>query len=208
MEYSSGLGNLTAITSPFISDTNFGLRSGSAAINAGSNDGYASVNGPATDLAGRLRILGGTIDMGAYELPPDLTPRLYALPSSIYGTTAFSVRVELMELNAVSTTGLLTLRINKDPRQELSLDQSLTTLNGHAVQNSQWRLDSTHPAYYILTSSAEVVGGDVLSVGLTGSLVPGSTSGVLSVSGVVVSSGGEFSLLNNTDADKVDYFQQ
>ena len=46
------------------SNLDFTLKSGSPAINAGSNAKY---NGSNKDLAGNPRIYGGTIDMGAYE---------------------------------------------------------------------------------------------------------------------------------------------
>ncbi|GAB3493283.1 hypothetical protein GCM10027341_08390 [Spirosoma knui] len=63
----AGAGNILTTISPFVSTTSTQLNSSSPAINAGSNTAYASVNGPATDLAGNARVFGGTIDMGAYE---------------------------------------------------------------------------------------------------------------------------------------------
>jgi hypothetical protein len=56
-------GNLSA-DPLFISKTNYKLQATSPAINAGSN---SAPNLPAKDLANRPRIVGGTIDMGAYE---------------------------------------------------------------------------------------------------------------------------------------------
>ncbi|GAB4020004.1 hypothetical protein [Spirosoma koreense] len=48
-----------------------------------------------------------------------------------------------------------------------------------------------------------------LSVGLTGTLNPGATTGRLALSVVVVEgSGGEVLVDNNMDADKIDYFPQ
>lgn len=60
----SGVGNIT--NAPLFIDLlggNFRLQTGSPCINAG-NNGYASGT---TDLDGRPRIVGGTVDMGAYE---------------------------------------------------------------------------------------------------------------------------------------------
>jgi hypothetical protein len=48
----------------FVSTMNFELRSASPAINAGDN---SAPDIPAKDLAGKTRIVGGTVDMGAYE---------------------------------------------------------------------------------------------------------------------------------------------
>jgi parallel beta-helix repeat protein len=56
-------GNISA-DPMFLSMTNFELQSGSPAINAGDNSAPGI---PAKDLAGNARIVGGTIDMGAYE---------------------------------------------------------------------------------------------------------------------------------------------
>ncbi|QKZ14738.1 putative Ig domain-containing protein [Spirosoma sp. KUDC1026] len=65
--YTDGGNNLTTATSPFASTSSAQLGPCSPAINAGSNQAYATANGPATDLAGNPRVFGDTIDMGAYE---------------------------------------------------------------------------------------------------------------------------------------------
>jgi parallel beta helix pectate lyase-like protein len=56
-------GNISA-DPRFVGKSNFHLQSGSPAINAGDN---SAPDIPAKDLAGKTRIVGGTIDMGAYE---------------------------------------------------------------------------------------------------------------------------------------------
>ncbi len=56
-------GNISA-DPMFVSKTNFQLKTGSPAINAGDNSGPDL---PPLDLAGKTRIVGGIIDMGAYE---------------------------------------------------------------------------------------------------------------------------------------------
>ncbi|MBD2705248.1 hypothetical protein IC229_31810 [Spirosoma sp. BT702] len=70
--YINGGNNLMTTTSPFVSPTpqipsELALRAGSPALNVGSNAAYQSVNGPATDLAGNVRIQQTTIDLGAFE---------------------------------------------------------------------------------------------------------------------------------------------
>jgi len=56
-------GNITA-DPMFVGKNNFQLKSGSPAINAGDN---SAPDIPAKDLAGKPRMVGGTIDIGAYE---------------------------------------------------------------------------------------------------------------------------------------------
>ena len=142
------------------------------------------------------------------RLLADLTPIMYARPGIVYGDSPVTVVVTVMELNGVASRGPITLKISKDARLGLSLDKSLTSVGGQPVQNSAWSVDATDAHFYVLTSSGVITGGGPLSVGLSGLLSPGSTSGVLTVSAVVVGgSGGEVRLINNTDADKIDYFQ-
>ncbi|WP_420149044.1 choice-of-anchor Q domain-containing protein [Spirosoma sp.] len=207
--YIDGAHNLTTSTSPFVSDTDLRLKIGSPAVNKGNNLAYTTANGPANDLAGMLRLQGGTVDMGAYELSSDLTPILYARLSSLSNTRIVSVVVDVFELNSVSTSGPVTIRINKDPKINLALDTGLSLVGGKPVQNSAWTLDNSDPDYYVLNTNQLIAGGEQLSVGLSGQMNAGSTSGVLSISGIVlVGSDQEVLLTNNVDADKIDYFQQ
>jgi hypothetical protein len=71
----NGIGCIT--NEPLFIDLNGGnlrLRSNSPCINAGTN-AYAS---GATDLDGRLRIVGGTVDLGAYEFQPGVSGEFIA----------------------------------------------------------------------------------------------------------------------------------
>ena len=209
--FTAGANNLTTSTSPFVSATDTQLAAGSQAIDAGSTTAYTAVSGPPTDLAGNVRIQNGIIDMGAYErvLSPDLSPLLYARPSLIYGTAPFTVVVDVVELNSVASSGSFTVRVTKDPQLKLSFEDNLSNLNGRAVQNSVWRFSDSDPDYYILTTSQPIDPGSQLSFGLSGTLRPGASTGVLTVSATVVAGTlVEGRLNNNVDADKVEYFQQ
>ncbi|GAB4018798.1 beta strand repeat-containing protein [Spirosoma koreense] len=146
-----------------------------------------------------------TVAVTAIQLP-DLTAVLYARPSTLTGSKPISVVVDVFELNGIPTTAPLTLKISKDARVNLSLDTGQSSVGGMPVQNSQWQLSGPSGGFYTLTSSG-VLSGTSLSVGLTGTLSAGSSTGVVTVSATVVG-GEEARLDNNTDADKIEYFQQ
>ena len=141
---------------------------------------------------------------------PDLTPVIYARPSSIYNTKPITVVVEVYELNAVTTNGLITVKLSKDPKVTLSFPSMAASVGGITVQNSAWSFDDiSDDDYYVLTTNQSVAAGDILPFGLAGSLTPGATSGTLTFTTVLgPGSGGEVLITNNTDADKIDFFQQ
>ncbi|MBD2753248.1 hypothetical protein [Spirosoma validum] len=139
----------------------------------------------------------------------DLSPIVYARPTSVYGATPFTVVVDVVELNSVASRGTFTVRVTKDQKLNLVFDPGLTRVNNRPVQNSVWSLNNSNPNYYILTTSQSVAAGDKLSFGLNGSLSPGASSGVITISSTVLpTSVVEARLNNNIDADKVEYFQQ
>ncbi|MBD2752634.1 hypothetical protein [Spirosoma validum] len=139
----------------------------------------------------------------------DLSPIVYARPTTVYGSTPFTVVVDVVELNSVATSGTFTVRVTKDQKVDLTFDAGLTSVNRRSVQNSVWSFNNSNPNYYILTTSQSVSAGDRLSFGLTGTLSPGASSGVITVSSTVLpTSVVEARLNNNIDADKVEYFQQ
>ncbi|GAB4018813.1 hypothetical protein GCM10028773_19710 [Spirosoma koreense] len=146
-----------------------------------------------------------TLAVTAIQLP-DLTLVLYARPSTLTGSTPISVVVDVFELNGLPTTAPLTLKIAKDAKVMLNFDAGLSSVGGKPVQNSQWTFGGLSGGFYTLTSSG-VLSGNSLSVGLTGVLSAGGSTGVVTVSAMVVG-GAEASLDNNTDADKIEYFQQ
>lgn len=139
----------------------------------------------------------------------DLTPLLYARPSTVTSATTVTLVVDVLELNNVTTRGNFQIKITRDPAVSLSFDPALTSLDNRKVQNKVWQFDASDESYYILTTTQTIAGSDQLSFGLTGVLTPGSTAGVLTVSASVIDKGLiERKLSNNTDADKVEYFQQ
>lgn len=76
------------------------------------------------------------------------------------------------------------------------------------MQSQAWQFDNSDETYHVLTAT-HITGSDQLSFGLTGVLNPNSTTGVLTVGASVIDRGlVERKLGNNTDADKIDYFQR
>lgn len=207
--YTSSTTNLTTNSLPFVSATDLQLGLNSPAINKGSNTAYSNAGGIPTDIAGMRRILGGTIDMGAFEVTPDLTPLIYARPNLGYGPTDISLVVDVVELKGISTDGLITVKLTKDARLSLDFSPVTTSINNRPVQNRVWSFTNSDPAYYILTTSQPVEAGDKLSFGITGWLSPGATRGVMTVGAVILgSSVSEANATNNIDADKLEYFPQ
>lgn len=141
--------------------------------------------------------------------PPDLTPLIYARPSTVYNTTGITVVVDVLELLSVPTSGTIVVKVTKDTKVSLTFPPTAELIENRPVKNSVWTLNNSDPNYYVLTTSQVVAAGDVLSFGFTGVLTPGATSGTLTISTVIVGgSGGEIRLNNNVDADKIDYFQK
>lgn len=143
-----------------------------------------------------------------FQAGPDLTPVVYAQPSLLYGGKSISVVVDVFELNAVATNGTVTVNVTRDPKFSLNFEPTASSIGGHSVQNSAWSFDDSSPDYYILTSNQAVGAGSLLSFGLNGMFEPGSTTGTVNISTVIMGSTGEQNLTNNSDADKIEYFQQ
>ncbi|MBD2755915.1 beta strand repeat-containing protein [Spirosoma validum] len=154
----------------------------------------------------------GSVTSGVFSLTvlgSDLSPIIYARPTIVYGNSPFTVVVDVLELNSVATSGTFTVRVTKDQKLNLSFDPGLSSVNNRSVQNSVWSLDNSNLNYYILTTSQSIAAGDKLSFGLTGSLLPSASTGVVTVSATVLpTTVVEAKLNNNIDADKIEYFQQ
>ena len=161
----------------------------------------------AVDNAGKESATTGTATLRAVS---DLTPIIYARPSTVRNTSAITVVVDVLELLNVASSGPITVRVSKDDLVNLTFDASASRIDNRDVQNSSWSFDGTSdPDYYIFRTTAVIDASDQLSFGLSGTLTPGATSGTLTVSAVIVGgSGGEVRLINNNDADKIDYFQR
>ena len=140
---------------------------------------------------------------------PDLTPIIYALPATQYGTTNFTVVIDVYNLLPTASNGLITLYVTKDPLVKLSFNNSSVLVGNKVVQNGIWTFDERNADFYILTTTEVITGEGHKSFGLTGVLTPGNTKGTLTISTTIVGrSGGEVRIDNNSDADKIDYFKK
>jgi hypothetical protein len=197
---------LRGFTTPYA-----GTKSSALRVNTGSfYRGGDQVNGSIYRVVIRSASCTVTSSECLLTIPrPDLTMLLYALPSLLYSTTPISVIVDVVELNGVTSSGLITLKISQDDLLTLSLTSSATLVGGRPVTNSVWSLSGPTGGYYTLTTNQSIAAGKKLSVGLTGVVSPGSTKGSLTISGTLQGgSGSEQRITNNSDADKIDYFAQ
>lgn len=139
---------------------------------------------------------------------PDLTPIIYALPSTVYNTTDITVVVDVLELLSAPTSGTIVVKVTKDPIFSLTFPPTAEQIGNKPVKNSVWTV-TENLTHYVLTTNYKMAADEVLSFGFNGVLTPGATSGTLTISTVIVGgSGGEVKLNNNVDADKIDYFQK
>ena len=166
---------------------------------------YAACDNSATAVC-------GTATLHLLLVPtPDLTPIFYARPSSVNGTTNITVVVDVLEINNAVTTKPVIVYVSKDDVCKLTFPSSATIVGNRPVQNGMWSFDAADENFYKLTTKPNQVinAGSQLSFGLEGTLTPGSTAGTLTTSASINGgSGGEVRINNNTDADKINYFQQ
>ena len=140
---------------------------------------------------------------------PDLTPLIYAQPITLYGNSDMTIVVDVVEINGVSTTGLITVKIPKDPKFTLEFSPVDGKIGRHDINNSAWSFKGLIGGFYTLTTTQSIAGGDKLSFGLTGKVKPGGTTGFITTTAIVIGVAiGETKTDNNNDADKIEYFQQ
>ncbi len=138
---------------------------------------------------------------------PDITPILTLTPNEIRGTTNLNVRIQVNEINNVSTNGLITLYLSKHQNIVLNFNQADILVDGVPVQNANWTFNSTsHPGYYILQTTETIAGNGSLTVGLTGVFTPGQTNGRINITTTIIAgSGKEENSSNNSMALPIIY---
>ena len=87
----------------------------------------------AVDNAGKESATTGTATLRAVS---DLTPIIYARPSTVRNTSAITVVVDVLELLNVASSGPITVRVSKDDLVNLTFDASASRIDNRDVQNS------------------------------------------------------------------------
>jgi len=139
---------------------------------------------------------------------PDVTPIITAIPNVMTGVTQFNLTVRVLELNQVSTSGLITVRIPKDSRWGLAepYNPSLTILGNIPVNNAVWTF-SQNSTHYIFQTTTVISAGSSSTFGIRAVCHAGQTQGQYTITSQIDSgSGNETRIDNNSDAERLDYF--
>lgn len=143
---------------------------------------------------------------------PDLTPVTFILPGNVSGMSALQVAVRIAEVNNAPTDGQpITVRMPSDPRMLFVWDIGLTQAAFIPVQNANWNYLGDNGIVNTWTYNGPgliIPGGTTSAFGFNAFYDPQATSGFTSITATVVPfSGGECTITNNADAEKLIYFQ-
>jgi hypothetical protein len=129
------------------------------------------------------------------------------LPSIAEGQTDMAWTIKVQELKNVSTTGTITVVLNKDSKISFVWDESATSIGPTTVNNSIWNFDNSNPSFFIWTTDAVISASSSTSFGMIVNYEPGNTSGSASyTASILTGSGNETNFLNNVDAETVSFF--
>jgi len=142
---------------------------------------------------------------------PDLTPVAYLLPNTITGNSPIEFAVKVTEVNNAPTDGTpITVRIPSDSRLIFVWNIGLTQAAFIPVQNADWNYLGDNGLFHTMTYNGPgliIPGGTSSAFGFQAFYDPQSTAGYTSISATIVPfSGGECTLTNNVDAEKLVYF--
>ena len=176
-------------------------------------------------LGGASSVTGGSITTTASVVPntylaytlagmgPDVSPRISVVPGVVHGTTQLEVMLSVLEVGAqVATTGPITVRVAKSALLSNFIwnpAQATAPANANqSTQNSIFTASDTDPGYYIFTTSTSIPRGSQRRLVFYLTLTPGGGDGSfpLPVSIPAGQGGGEVNLLNNQDADLLQFF--
>jgi protocatechuate 3,4-dioxygenase beta subunit len=168
------------------------------------NDGMADSWLQASTTADGVR----EVNFGIVSVP-DITPVITATPNVMTGVTDYEIYVQCIELKGINTSGLITLRIPKDPRWVMlpGWNPTFTQLpvSGLPVQNPLWTHTEDADTHFFTTTST-ITGGSQATFGFQARWNAGQTRGSYTISvAIVPGSGGEDRINNNNDSETVNY---
>lgn len=153
-----------------------------------------------------------TADQSSCDIPcPDLTPTTTVLPANISGYSVVEVAIKITELENMDTDGSpISVRLPSDPRFVFVWDISLTQAALEPVQNSDWNYLGDNGIFHswVFNGTGLVIPGQgTTAFGLQSFYDPQSTNGQTTLTATIVPfSGGECNLFNNTDSERLVYF--
>lgn len=151
-----------------------------------------------------------TADQSNCEEPcPDLSPVITVVPGNIQGVASVGVSVEVFELNMLETDGSsIIVRIPSDPRLTFSWDPSLTSVAFNTVNNNNWQYLGDNGVVHTFSFINVLAAGGLTAFGFEASYDPQSTDGQTTITSTIIPfNGGECVILNNTDAERLVYFE-
>lgn len=139
------------------------------------------------------------------EQVPDLTVRVTIGPTIITGQRDLLAIIEVREINNVPTNGNIVVILPKNASMAVNFPAEATSVGGSTVENPQWTF-SNETSFWKWETSSVIAAGGRLRFGFILTFTPGSSSGEISPTFVILAgSGGEENILNNTDSDKIIY---
>lgn len=137
----------------------------------------------------------------------DIAIVLTTIPSVLLGASPVGVIVDVTELNGRNTDGsAITVQIPKDARFTFTFDPTLTNVGFSTIDNTNWTYSSS-TIFHEFTTTNVIPGKQSFSFGYIGTYDPQSTSGQTSITASLVSnSGGDTNSSNNSDSEKMAYF--
>ncbi len=154
-----------------------------------------------------------TADQGdCINLCPDLSPITTILPGNIAGPTNVCIAVEIFELNGYDTDGSqITIRMPSDPRLVFVWLPNETTCGILTYNNPNWNYLGDNGIVHTWTfngPSNVIPGGTSSRFGFNALYDPQNTDGQTTITATIIPrSGGECNFLNNTDSERLVYFE-
>lgn len=154
-----------------------------------------------------------TADQSDCPFPcPDLTPIMTILPGNIAGMSSVEVAVQVTELDSVHTNGsIIVVRVPSDPRLIFVWNIGLTLAALVPVQNADWNYlgDNGFVHTWTYNGPGLIIPADgTAAFGFQSFYDPQSTDGQTTLTATIIPfSGGECNALNNTDSERLVYFE-